>query len=137
MKYKEFKRQQEQKNNNFEHIFFAFSDNQFKEGIEKLGIPIDNYKDKIISIGCGGYVLKDKLKDFHALIDTRDNDLKLYLQDPANLKDALIYELANHEYCITYDITDTLSVLDLDQSDIDPELLKDAINQYLANCGDW
>ena len=40
------------------------------------------------------------------------------------IKDMFLYELANHEYCITYELDDTLYALDLTLEEIekDPRL---------------
>jgi hypothetical protein len=49
-----------------------------------------------------------------------------------------LYELANHEYCITYDLEDTLDALALtvDEINADPRLLhglEKALKQYLKD----
>ena len=54
------------------------------------------------------------------------------------IKDMFLYELANHEYCITYDLEDTLDALALtvDEINADPRLLhglEKALKQYLKD----
>ena len=52
---------------NFEGLFFAFGNEQFKEGMESVGLTIDDI-DKILSIGAGGYILKTRKEAFkHAM----------------------------------------------------------------------
>lgn len=131
--YNQFKKRHSEEMNNFEEIFFAFSNQQFKEGMEKLGL---NEKDtqKVYSIGNGGIILKEKAKEFHAMINRFSNELKENLKNDDFLLDALSYELANHEYCITYDLTDTLDCLELELKDIKPEILKLAKQSALQEC---
>ena len=45
--------------------------------------------------------------------------------------DALVYELNNHEYCITYNTTDALESLGLTKDDVDPVLLKKACRESI------
>ncbi len=52
--------------------------------------------------------------------------------------DMFLYELANHEYCITYDLEETLDALDLtmEQIEADKRLthgLKTDVRDYLKN----
>ena len=49
-----------------------------------------------------------KLKE---LFERQDKETKEAFKDDKILHDAIVYELANHEYCVTYDETDTLHAL--------------------------
>ena len=55
-------------------------------------------------------------------------------KDVKKLFDALVYELNNHEYCITYDVTDALESLGLTKDDVDPVILKKACKESLVGC---
>jgi len=53
-----------------------------------------------------------------------------------------LYELANHEYCITYDLEPTLTALNLSEDDVqnDERLMKGlkiAISEYLRSVADY
>lgn len=48
------------------YAFFAFDENQFNEGLEKLGIA-PGTEDALVSIPGGGYVLAVKVQDFKDL----------------------------------------------------------------------
>jgi hypothetical protein len=48
---------------NFDGLFFAFNTEQFKEGMEKVGLT-ENDTGKILSIGHGGYLLKTRKEAF-------------------------------------------------------------------------
>jgi hypothetical protein len=57
------------------------------------------------------------------------------LKNPDNLKSAFIYELANHEYGYTFDISDTLIALDLYGKPLTEEqknILAEAKKEYLS-----
>ena len=112
---------------------FAFSTQQFNEMMEKWGLTPDD-TDKIYSIGGGGYVRKsdseamDKMFKRHALerkMARKYGDEYLF--------EMFAYELANHEYCITHDLTDTLEALDLtiEQINADPKMA-DALKRAIA-----
>jgi hypothetical protein len=115
----------------FDGIFFAFSNEQMKEGIEKHGV---NENNKIINIGAGGFVLKSRIQAFKDLLARHEAERKALKQDIKKLFDALVYELRNHEYCITYNAQDALETLGLTKDEVDPVLLKRACHEALEGC---
>lgn len=123
--YQALKARQAKEFNEFEGIFFAFNNDQFKEGMEKIGLTVDDTK-KIFSIGHGGYMLKTQNEAFGSMMQRHEDEKKNRKQDEKFLLEALTYELRNHEYCITYDPSDALDVLGLRKEDIDPKILKEA-----------
>ena len=132
IKYTDFKSTLEKTVNDFQPIFFAFSNEQFAEGIKKLGASKDN---KIVAVGMGGYILAKDIKRFISMVGTRKQRLKEYLKDPEQLKDAFIYELGNHEFCITYDYEPTLEALGLKIDKLTKRkraILVIAKNEYLS-----
>ena len=132
IKYTEFKNSLEKTTNDFQPIFFAFSNEQYAEGIKKIGASKDN---KITSIGAGGYILSKDVKRFLSMCGTRKQRLKNYLKEPEQLKDALIYELANHEFCITGDYTDAMEALNIKPDKMtkkSKKVLAEAINEYFT-----
>ena len=111
---------QEMKNRHQKEIggfpsFFAFNDKQFKEGMEKLGVKDTNE----LCQGFAGMVYRkadaEKLKE---LLERQDKETKEALEDDKILHDAIVYELANHEYCVTYDETDTLCTLGIGRDEL-------------------
>jgi hypothetical protein len=125
--YQELKAQQGKELNEFQGIFFAFSPEQFKEGLKQVGLNEEsNLKEHILSIGMGGYLLKSKKDDFSGMLKRHKQEMKDLKKDEKALLNALIYELRNHEYCITYDTTDALNALNLSINDVDNKLLKKA-----------
>jgi len=115
--------------NAFEGIFWAFSNEQMREGIEKHGV---NENNKIVSIGAGGFVLKSRLQDFKNLLARQEAERKELRKNEKELVDAIAYELANHEYCITGDVTDALEALGLDLATVDKSILKKAVKKHNA-----
>lgn len=102
-------------------IYWAFGDNQFQELLKKLNLN-DTKEDlkKLVSIGYGGIMRKC---DTYLLAEhnrTFSNDILLFwMKNNFNFAySAFRYEMNNHEYYITYDITETLEALGLNFNDI-------------------
>lgn len=126
MTYTELKQRQSKEMNDFEGIFFAFSNEQFKEGMQKIGLLPDD-TSKIYSLGAGGYILKDKSKAFHEMLDRFEKEKQDLKKQEKSLLEALVYELKNHEFCITLDPNDALDALGWNENEIDPKILKKAM----------
>ena len=118
-----------------------FSNQQFKDMMEKWGLTV-NDTDKICSIGGGCYIRKTDKEALCALINRlnneKENAIAADLTGDGFIFDMFVYELANHEYCITYDLEDTLNALGLtaEQINADKRLthgLNKAIKHYLKN----
>lgn len=135
-KYQEFKINQEKKFNEFP-MMFAFSNEQFENGKIKLGI---NNNNELLSIGGGGYIRKTDREAFDNLYTNLDQELINNLNnDDEFLYQAFIYELANHEYCISCDLSDTMDCLGLNINKVRNDLrmnniLNKAIKEYRENC---
>lgn len=99
--YEEIKNQIQERVNSFP-LGFAFSDEQFKEMMSKWGLNPESDLNKIVSLGCGGYIRKSDIKAYNEMLEENENELKEALEDDETLKDAFLYELANHEYTINY-----------------------------------
>lgn len=124
-------------------MFFAFSDAQFEKGMKKLGLnPSDT--DKIYRLDySGGFYRKSDAKAFRDMIDRHSQEM----HDAVNSNDVFayemfLYELANHEYCITYDVEPALSACGLVYNDVlnDQRLLeifKKAKADYLERYDEW
>lgn len=118
-------------------VFFAFSKEQFEKGMKNFHLDT-TATDKISSIGAGGFILKTDAKKLGGLLkrhtqehqDAIDNDVT----GDGFILDMFEYELANHEYIVTYSVDDTLRALGLtkEEVDSDPKLkyaLKKAIKR--------
>ena len=138
MTYCELKKEQEKELNEFTGIFYAFNNKQFKEGMEKIGLEEKDTK-KIYSLGSGGYILKEKSKDFNDMFNKFSDKKTKALKTEEFLLEALTYELQNHEFCITYDYEQTFEALGLTIEDIEGlsfglEVLNKAKNVALQCC---
>jgi hypothetical protein len=114
-KYLELKNKMQKEVDNFPMVF-AFSNEQFKEAMEKLGLT-ENDTDKIYSIGGGGYIRKTDSEAFGELIERHEKEMQAEIDKDETgegfIKDMFYYELCNHEYSYTRDTESTLDALDL------------------------
>ena len=133
--YRELKREITESASNYEGIFWAFNDKQFKKGLGKLGLNgADVASGKLAKLGAGGFILADKKESYWKHIDGLHAKMKKALKNEAFLLEALIYELINHEFIITYDATDALESLSLKADDVPSELLKEAKREAVRRC---
>ena len=70
-------------------------------------------KEEILSTNFGGFIRKTDKEAYKQLWLKIEKQEDEFLKDKKNLFEALIYELGNHEYAYTHDVTDTLSCLNL------------------------
>ena len=102
--YVEMKERHQKEVNNFP-IKFAFSDEQFKRAMEELGLT-ENDLDKVVSIGAGGFIRKTDIKAYNEMGERQYKEV------------LFLYELGNHEYIITFDISESLDAVGLTEVDI-------------------
>lgn len=139
-KYLEIKNNNQKRFNDFseKHIYwiFAFGNKEFEEKLKEHDLT----KNDIISIGAGGFIKKEHknlyLQEMNRLYD--NDAFKQIIHDDEEVKKAFIYELANHEYCITYDLDDTLEALNITREELQEDvrlalLLNEAIKEYLSD----
>ena len=119
-KYKELKNKHQEEVNNFP-MFFAFNKNQFLQGCSQLGID-PKRKDLLITIGQGGFILKTDYPKFEEMINRHADEMQAAINEDKTgegfIKDMFRYELVNHEYSYTRDISDAIYALDLTIDDI-------------------
>lgn len=139
-KYLELKNNNQKRFNDFskKYIYwiFAFDSKEFEDKLKEHNLT----KNDIISIGAGGFIKKEH-KELYLQEMNRLNDNDAFKQikdDDVEVKKAFIYELANHEYCITGYLGDALDALGITEEEIkkDPRLkkiLKEAVNEYLED----
>lgn len=119
-KYKELKNKHQEEVNNFS-MFFAFNEKQFLQGCSQLGID-PRRKDLLITIGQGGFMLKTDYPKFEEMINRHADEMQAAIDEDKTgegfIKDMFRYELVNHEYSYTRDISDAIYALDLTIDDI-------------------
>jgi len=108
----------QRKESNAFPIFWAFNQQQFNEGLEKFNCT----QDQLTTIPGGGFIRKTDEADFIAMIEKHKTELTEAINADRTgngfIFDMFNYELANHEYCITLDLTDALLSLGLTDAEI-------------------
>ena len=115
------------------YAFFAFDENQFNEGLEKLGIA-PGTEDALVSIPGGGYVLAVKVQDFKDLLKSFRQERADAIRDTETgaqfAYDMFRASLNDSEYSYSEDAEDTLNSLGYDLQDIEADpVLKTAFEK--------
>lgn len=98
MTYEQY-REKRQNDFNALPIFYAFSNEQFEEGMKKLGLkPTDT--DKVYKLGYGGFYRKEDSPLIKAWCDS--DELPELMKEYSFCKSAVLYEMQNHEYGINW-----------------------------------
>lgn len=127
-------------------IKFAFSMQQFREAMESWGLT-ENDTDKIYKMGgTSGFYRREDSKLIFSTLEENQIEMKAAISNDLDgsgfIKDMFLYELGNHEYCITYDLEPTLDALGLTEDEVlnNPALvngLKLARKEYLDHAFDY
>ncbi len=142
--YKQLKDKHQKEMNAFP-LGAAFSDKQFEEMMQKWGLTV-NDADKICSIGGGCFIRKSDKAAFFEMLDRfkkeREDAIAADKTGDGFICDMFFYELANHEYCITYDYEETFDALGLTEEQVNADKrllhgLQKARKAYLKNCNDY
>jgi hypothetical protein len=127
--YQEMQKAHEALIKDFKFKFFAFDDEQFQAGKEKLKV---NTSAELLSIGYGGYIRKDKKEDYSNIFKKMAVDTEENFKNEVFLYNAFLYELNNHEYYLTQNDACILSALGLKRLSIkDAEIFENAKEVYL------
>ena len=135
MKYKTYEEMKETHQKMVDNlpIKFAFSDEQFERAMQELGLTKDD-TDKVVGIGAGGFCLPetaDKLVELYKIFNEEEEQA---FKNNNFLQSAFEYELANHEYIITYDIYDTLRALNISMKEYqENERYKNIMQKAIEN----
>lgn len=94
---------------------FAFNNRQFAEMMQGWGLDPEKDLDKICSIGCGGFVQKKDAGQLHTTTERHEAELSAAIAADQTgdgfIYQMFRYELDNHEYSYTMDLSDTLDAL--------------------------
>lgn len=125
---------------------FAFGQKQFEAMMAGWGLTVDD-TDKIYKLGgTGGFYLRHDSKTifdtFERHTKEREEAIAADKDGTGFIYDMFLCELANHEYCITYDLEPTLDACGLTEDEVlaNPALLaglKKAREDYLKQAEDW
>ena len=94
-------------------IFFAFNNEQFKEGMEKSGLNVED-TNLIFKLPGGGFYKREDsslIKEWYTRTEQEfENAISEDTTGEGFILEMFDYELSNHEYCITGDLEETLRV---------------------------
>ena len=132
--YLELKERQQNELNNLP-IYWAFGQSQIDELVQKLGFKTeDDLLKNVFTIGAGSIILK---KDKELVLDTfkrHEKELNDNMLNDDFLQSAFEYELANHEYIITYDLDETLRALGIKKDEFyNDDRLKNIMSLAITN----
>lgn len=137
MTYREMDAMHQARVDDFLHnnAFFAFSKKQFSEGLQKLKCQ----ETDLFSIGGGGYILKASAAEYERLAQSIEQEREQAIADPETgatfAFEMFSYELQNHEYCYTGDVSETLDALGYTVEEIrNNQTLQDALERACRAC---
>lgn len=91
-------------------IFYAFDMEQFKEGMESIGLN-PKETNKIARLCGGAYILNNEIKNYIKFNNKQRNEFNKKMKNFDFAKSAFKSELANHEYGYTMDPYDAITAL--------------------------
>ena len=111
---------------------FAFNKDQYDRMMTDWGFK-PTQRSKVMYLESGCFIKKSDYKAMNEMFDRHEAERKAAMQDDDYLYQMFNYELANHEYSYTYDLTDTLEALGLTIEEInaDPRMA-DALKRAIA-----
>lgn len=118
----------------------AFGDAQFKKMMKEWGLTTSSEDlKKIRSLGYGAYCLASEAHLFEEMGNRHEKERKELLNTDEGLKDAFMYEFANHECGYTYTPQDAFPPLNLTKEEIEKDerlnkVFKEAWCEYLDKC---
>lgn len=124
--YRQLKREHTSELEDFQGIFYAFSQEQFKEGCENLGIDPKGAKAKLARTTAGGFILKERIPAFVEMFKRQAEERNALKKNRKRIKEALVYELINHEFSYTGEIEPALEALCWNEEDIPDDILRQA-----------
>lgn len=105
-------------------VIFAFS----KEQLERQREENQEY----LNVGHGMFIPSNKSETFLKEWEEATERLNKEALEKCETINIIIYELANHEFCITYDLEETKEALE--SFNFSEEDYQKAINKYLREC---
>lgn len=112
--YREY-RDEFQKRFNELPIMWAYNDDQFEKGKEKLGVKSNT---ELARISPGGFMKKVDVPKLKQLIQEDEKEKAELCKDESFVYDMFVTELENHEYAYTLSVEDTLDALGFEREEI-------------------
>jgi hypothetical protein len=119
--YKVMKEKHQEEINEFP-MFFAFSKEQFEKGMTNFGLQADDVGE-ISRLGdTGGFIKRTDAAMFREMSNRHEQEMQAAIDNDTTgegfIFDMFFYELANHEYVYTNDVTDTLEALSTTEAQV-------------------
>ena len=135
--YLKLKKKHEKEINSFP-MFFSFSNEQLEKGLKNLKTTKENLR----SLNCGGFIKSEDVKKYQEMLLNQSNEHKKAMEKKIYAYQMFKYELANHEFIITYDEEDTLNSLNLTFKEVNKnkflsEQLSKTKEDYLKEAEQW
>lgn len=118
----------------------AFGDEQFEKMMKEWGLTTSKEDImKIRSFGCGAYCLASDVHLFEEMRERHDKEILEFRKTDEGLKDAFMYEFANHECGYTFDPEDAVVALGLTMREVQAsdklnKVFEEAWKEYIDRC---
>ena len=93
---------------------FVFTNEDFPKAMKALGLKPDEF-DKVATIGYGCLMRKESAAEFEGLSKKHRQEFFNEISEDTSgdgfIYDMFVYELAKHDFCVSYDSTDALDAL--------------------------
>ena len=121
-------------------IAYAFSEEQLKEALVKLGA--ESREECVTIFGHGDIVKRENAKPFLKLLERQTKELKDAMKNKEFAEAAFLYEMDNHEYAINWSADeDVLACFNMSFEDLRKLGLESAYrqarNQHMKNAEEW
>lgn len=121
-------------------IAYAFSEEQLKEALVKLGA--ESKEECVTIFGHGDIVKRENAKPFLKLLERQTKELKEAMKNKEFAEAAFLYEMDNHEYAINWSADeDVLACFNMSFDDLRKLGLESAYrsarNQHMKNAEEW
>lgn len=141
-RYKEMKDRQQAAFDSFaeQYCFFAFSEDQFKQGMEKLNLTPEKDKGRLVSFYGGGFVLKEQAETMSELFKQFSEEVHEAIADDQTgdgfIFDMFTFELNNHEYSYTGNPREAIEACGLTVEEINSDAaLLAGLKKAITACG--
>jgi len=125
MDYKQFVEKREKEISKFP-MAFAFNKQQLVKAMEKLKVSSPK---ELINIPAGGIIRKKDIPEYKALVKKLNDENRKMMANDSFLYDAMVYEMLNHEYPISLDITSVLDALGLSLKEFQTDRVQKIFNK--------
>jgi hypothetical protein len=135
--YRELKDKHQNEFNEFP-IFFAYNDKQFEEGMVKFGLTKFDINQIYRLDYLGGYYRRTDSAKLHEMFERHGKEMQDAVDADTTgegfIYDMFNYELANHEFIITGDVSYTLKMLGLTEDEVvNSESLRHGLELAIKN----